>query len=916
MSKSGGIGSKVGSVTGRVVAGQTKKREIYIKNVVFEPQWWGSDLVFGAVSAATNVVTGAVSQATKIASGAVSQASRITTGASSVAAAAVRQAQTAVSKISMPKIEIPRIEIPKIEIPKIEIPKIPVIEIPKIAVPSPVGVVSDIGKAVTGAGISTSVKIGAVAAGALGAAGLTTHGISGAISGAISSVVQKPTYPVTGAPLDSKIESRPDYKFDASTGTYRKVEAVSEIKPVQEVKTASEIVSSQNKDIFTGLKCGIFGCDDQKGILSQIGETASGSAKLLENIRVVSNAAVAKTGSDFLKTLPDLGNVQKATQSLVTSVATLGAINPITAPIAITAGLGGYIKNILSPQTENITSPTVEPEIKDTGILQRQAALPVPGEIPAGGLPEGVYDPYRNQYGEDHSLAECTIKTGDYVGFVKRYKYTESYPNACLAADEVKFYTPLGNYKQQEIVGVPEVEADGRITIKDRLTGMVIEDVNQELITSGAFSVGKPKTSLVYQVWATTPATPVGGATDYDHKQANRFNIEEFRDEYSDELESEVDKMNKTKGADYTSVNFSRLGAELYGGKVLPIDGRVLNPSLFTQETDYGKKIGLDFPANNAQKVYGDIGQAKIGTDMAQKVVAAANAKGSLSAISEKATTDISTSMGKITNGFVLKPETKCNDWDILCGIGKTLDTVNPNSICAKDSTNPMCQGFRAVENTALQIVEGIPGAIPSIADIAYDTTTGAIEKVRGLEEGSLKRLGARQSWDNLFEKTTADTLGISIDKQYYTKALGLDKQTADEGVGTIVARAGVELFEDVLSHPVEYFTPGIIEAEMIMSAPAIGEGLAEAITGNAKEEVKYSYMIENGDIVQYEDVSTIPVGKPVTVGEKAGSEGNTVIDVIIYTDDPTLAGKTVISESPIPPVQKASVLEVSGVVI
>jgi hypothetical protein len=167
-----------------------------------------------------------------------------------------------------------------------------------------------------------------------------------------------------------------------------------------------------------------------------------------------------------------------------------------------------------------------------------------------------------------------------------------------------------------------------------------------------------------------------------------------------------------------------------------------------------------------------------------------------------------------------------------------------------------------------------------------------------------------------LFEKTTADTLGISIDKQYYTKALGLDKQTADEGVGTIVARAGVGLFEDVLSHPVEWFTPGIIEAEMIMSAPAIGEGLAEAITGNAKEEVKYSYMIENGDIVQYEDVSTIPVGKPVTVGEKAGSEGNTVIDVIIYTDDPTLAGKTVISESPIPPVQKASVLEVSGVVI
>jgi hypothetical protein len=194
---------------------------------------------------------------------------------------------------------------------------------------------------------------------------------------------------------------------------------------------------------------------------------------------------------------------------------------------------------------------------------------------------------------------------------------------------------------------------------------------------------------LVYQAWSNEPSVGAAGK-DYDTKQSNRFAITEFRDASSEDLESQVDVLNKTEGGDYALVNYSRLGAELYGGKVLPLDGRVLDPKFVTEETNYGKKLGLDFPVNNVQKLYGDLGQATFGKTIAPKIVSTINAKGAVSVGSEKSVTDPLVTMGTITNGFVLKKATECVEGDIICGIGRGIDVINPNSICAKDSTNPL----------------------------------------------------------------------------------------------------------------------------------------------------------------------------------------------------------------------------------
>jgi hypothetical protein len=402
--------------------------------------------------------------------------------------------------------------------------------------------------------------------------------------------------------------------------------------------------------------------------------------------------------------------------------------------------------------------------------------------------------------------------------------------------------------------------------------------------------------------------------------QANRFAITGFRDENSDRLEAQVDALNATEDGDYLMVDFSRLGAELYGGKVSPIDGRVLNPDLVTQETDYGKKIGLDFPVNNVEKLYGDLGEAALGKVVSQKIVDHSNEKGAISSLSEKAVKGMGvTNVGTVTNGFVTRNKTECSKGDIFCDIGKKLDVINPNSICAENSTNIMCQGLRGVENTALQVTEGVIGAVPSLADIAYDTTTGAIEKLRGLDEGTLARLGARSKWDNMFEKTAADVVGVSLDKEYFTKSLGLDKVETGVNLPT-AAKLSVGLFEDFLSHPVEWLTPGVIEAELILQAPSLGETIAGAVTGTPKASVKYSYLInpDTGDLTEIaEEAAVKDMSAPGSYrGETTDAEGNTVIEVVVYTNDRSLDGKVVYSDAPpIAAVSKSDVLKVSGAV-
>jgi hypothetical protein len=170
------------------------------------------------------------------------------------------------------------------------------------------------------------------------------------------------------------------------------------------------------------------------------------------------------------------------------------------------------------------------------------------------------------------------------------------------------------------------------------------------------------------------------------------------------------------------------------------------------------------------------------------------------------------------------------------------------------------------------------------LADLAYDTTTGAIEKARGLDEGTLKRLGSRTAWDNLFETTTENVIGFDLDKQYYTKALGLDKQTAEGDLVGVGAKLGVGLFEDFLSHPVEWLSPEIMAGELILQAPSIGEGISNVVTGTQKQEVKYSYMIQDGELVQVEEVpAETPAAEPSVSYEK----------VRVYTDDPAKVGQT-----------------------
>lgn len=879
MSNAGGSRVKPGAITGKVfLNGQVPGPEA----AVFEPE---AGMDFGAVG---GFITGVVSSIAHGAGGTigkvVSDAGRVAQGAitggsslvKSVTQQATRTVQAAVPKISVPKVEVPKIEIPKIEMPKISVPKIamPTVSIPKIEIPK-----VDVSKSL----VATGAGLGAALTGAV------------ALPGVVSAI------------------TAPKVTTGATPG-----------------------VSLPSVDVFGGLKCGIFGCNGQEGALQKIGDAGKSAANLLDKglLDTITAGALkttgnllgeGKTGSDFLKSLPSLEDVQKATQSLAQTVK-LAVASPVIAPIAASIAATDYVKNILSPKNEDITSPTKEP-VLDT-LEKRQAVLPKPGEVvDSSTLPEGVADPSHVwEYGESHTdVATCTIRRGNYIGFVRKYGYNETYPDECIPEGAVKYYTSLGSYKQKEMIGIPKYNADGSISMYDPGTNTLEETLGINELASGTVSVGKPETSLVYQNWATTPAVPMGGVS-YDTKAANRFNISEFRDQYSDDLEQEVAKMNATKGADYASVNYSRVGAELYGGKVLPLDGRVLDPSLFTQETDFGKKIGLDFPLNNIEKVYGDLGQGALGEQVAPKAIQAMNAKGasvspaagaepglggffseiatgisnlfggktsavkevpkgSITAPVEKAVASPNIETGTITGGFVKKAEVQCSEGDIICGVGKTLDAANPNNICSKDATNPLCAGFGAVENAAIQLAGGIGGAVPSLADLGYDTTTGAIEKLRGLDEGSLKRLGARTAWDNLFESGAQDLTGFKTDQRYYTKALGLDKQGEDEGLGTIGAKVGVGLFEDFLSHPVEWVVPEIMTAELVAGAPEMGEAVAGAVTGQQKTPVEYSTLLGT------EKVST-----------GTGAPGTEIIDRIIYTDNPALDGKQIVTTSSVPP--------------
>lgn len=850
MSNAGGSRIRGGAVTGTVIGQIPMGRQTDFDDVDFESEAIWDDAIKAATGVVKTVVgagTGAISSATRTAGGIATTAVKSVSGAVSGGASVAKAVQKEAVKIAttMPKIEVPKISVPKIEVPKIDIPKISV-SVPKVEVPKVD--VSGVTKAVAG--------VAALTAGGLGVA---TIAMPEAMNSALKSInvpILSVTAPITGTP---KI--------------------------------------TDTKDLVEGIKCGIFGCGDQQGALEsvkQAGEAALNVLNLPGTIVKGVTGVAAKAGSDVLKDLPDLTQIQKATQSLGTTAFIVGISNPLTAPATIVLGIGNYAQTLLGGKAGSdsktdaaikaaVDKANAEIEVPEltTGLEEREVMKPLPGPMYSTDV---YFRPGEEfQYGEDRTdVATCTVRRGEYIGFVKKYKYTESLPNECVPEGAVKYYTSLGNYKQKEMVGIPQYTEDGRIDMYDPDTGVLIQEINQEELASGTVSINKPETSLVYQSWATEPAV----GADYDKEEANRYAITEFRDANSDDLEAQVDKLNATEDGDYLMVDYSRLGAELYGGKVLPIDGRVLDPSLVTQETDYGKKIGLDYPVNNVKKVYGDLGQSALGEVMAPKIVAASNAKGALSSLSEKATKGPTVAVGTITNGFVQKPKTECAEGDIICGIGKTLNVINPNAICADNSTNIMCQGLRGVENTVLQVAEGVGGAVPSIADIAYDTTTGAVEKLRGLDEGSLKRLGMRQSWDNMFEKATVDVVGIDLDKQYFTKSLGLDKVKQGD-LGGALAAGSVGIFEDFLSHPVEWLTPGVIEAEFVLQAPSIGESVASLVTGTPRAEVKYSYVINN-ETGELEEV----------VEETVPQES--VVDVVVYTNDPAMDGKVVYSDAPL----------------
>ena len=877
----GAITSGVVRKQQRIIRPSTKSQHmtvvVGVKTADFEPEAIWDDAykaVTGAagevVKAVTSGAGGAISNVTRTVTGVTSNTVKIAQGVISGAGSVAKQVQATIPKVS---ISVPKIEVPKISLPTISVPKI---EAPKISLP-----VFDVGK-----GISDLGKIGA------GAIGTAT--IIAPITLSMVSDFKIPTIGVTGA---------------------------------ANVKSGGLSIPDTS-DLLANIKCGVFGCEGQEGALEQLAKTGQAALNVLNLPSTVVKGVAGvgmSAGGDLLKGLPDLSSVQKATQSLATTALTVGLSNPLTAPATIAVGLGTYASSLFggkSAEDKAISEAVAKANEKvstiglTTGLEERIVSKPLPGPMESTSeyfRPDDVF-----HYGEDRTdVATCTVRRGTYLGFVKKYKYSETLPNECVPEGAVKYYTSLGNYKQKEMVGVPKYADSGRIEMYDPDTGVLIQEINEEEIASGSVSINEPETSLVYQGWATEPS--VGNMNIGQKAQANRFAITGFRDEDSERLEAQVDTLNATEGGDYLMVDFSRLGAELYGGKVSPIDGRVLNPDLVTQETDYGKKIGLDFPVNNVEKLYGDLGEAALGKVVSQKIVDHSNEKGAISALSEKAVKGTSVAnAGTVTNGFVIKNKTECSKGDIFCDIGKKLDVINPNSICAENSTNIMCQGLRGVENTALQITEGVFGAVPSLADIAYDTTTGAIEKMRGLDEGTLARLGARSKWDGLFEKTAADVVGVSLDKEYFSKSLGLDKVEVGVNLPT-AAKLGVGLFEDFLSHPVEWLTPGIIEAELIMQAPSLGETIAGAVTGKPKAPVKYSYLIDQ-DTGEFTEIVEEVVVKDMTApgayrGETTDASGNTVIEVIIYTDDQSLDGKVVYSETPpIAAVSKSDVLKASGV--
>ena len=554
------------------------------------------------------------------------------------------------------------------------------------------------------------------------------------------------------------------------------------------------------------------------------------------------------SGSDFLKGLPGLGAVRDASQLAKSAVTYAGLLNPFTAPISIASLTADYVtKNVLGGFGANgNTGVITKPVTPVTSTFDsRMAAVPQPinpDSIPGCTL-GGICNPKRNTYGEDHSLAECTIHQGQYTGFVKRYKYNETFPTECLAAGEKKFYVPLGNYKQQEVIGVPTYEDNGRITWTDADTGQIIYDANQELLASGAMSIDKPNTSLVYQVWSNEAPVGVAGK-DYSRTNADRFNITGFRDTNSKELEKQVNNLNKTPPAadSYLKVGFSRLGAEAYGGKVLPIDGRKLDKSW----------VDRSAATENIVETYTDLGQAALGAKVAPGMVTGSNLKAAA--------------------GFPAAT-VECGFWDIGCKVGKFLAPVQTAKVTIPGEITGAV-GFAG--NTALVFTEGVLGGLPSLADAAYDTTTGGIEKLRGLKKGTLTRLGSRAAFDKVFETSLKGTTGLTLDKNAYVKALGLEYKEGESWL-TGAERMTTEFGQDVLTDPTSFWG-GVGVARFILAAPAIGEDVGGFITGAQPEDVKYTYMLNNGEFTQVENPST--------------TESTVVIRATIPTDNPALVGK------------------------
>lgn len=639
--------------------------------------------------------------------------------------------------------------------------------------------------------------------------------------------------------------------------------------PKVDIPTAKIVIPDVGKSLF----------DVGSAVGATIAGTAAGAASLLKSFQVpavqvpqvdVFKAATdvftnvtapvtfaSKIGGDLLKGLPDLSNVQKATQSLESAVKLIGMVSPITAPLVIAGSITDYAKDLLTvkPAGSVTSGATLGSGDAIGSTFDSRMALNKAQQAQRTGVINGctvdkVCDPDRETYGEDHSLAECTIRRGTDVGFIKRYANTDSYPDACLYPYEVKFYVPLGNYKQQEMHGIPDYHANGRIEFIDPVDGEIIFDANQELLASGAMSISKPETSLVYQVWSPEPAVGVAGK-DYNLANANRFNITEFRDADSAELEKQVNNLNKQAPAadSYLSVAFSRLGAEAYNGKVLPLDGRKLDPS-FTEVV----------PAElNIEEIYTDLGQQEMGAKVAPGMVTASNLKADAGV------------KGLVT-GSVESED--CGFWDIGCKIGKI---VSPTVKTAAKSSGVAGQ-------VTLLAAEGVIGGIPSLADLAYNVTTGALEKVRGLDEGTLVRADSRAAWDTMFGKATMSTLGVDVDEKAITNALGL-KYTEGESFETGATRSAVGLAEDALYDPASWFVPGVMEASLLLSAPEIGKGIGAAVSGVPAKETKYQYM--------FNKAGTTPV-----TGVETG-ETTRVIERTVYTTNPVLIGRTIDSDVP-----------------